>query len=113
MNARLARFFAEEISAWRGQASLARVFWLKGVLTTLVLSVLYATTVAQGQHLAEQLLLIFLAVYTVWILVAIWRCARGDDSFWALMARLLTVAWAGNAALVILFRQLDLLAGSY
>jgi hypothetical protein len=46
------------------------------------------------------------AIYTVWILVSIWRCAGNIDSpaplgvprdVWSMLARRLTVAWAINA----------------
>lgn len=104
----LLRFFAEEIRAWNGQAPLARVFWLYGVLRSLLLILLYATTLILEQRRAEQAMLIFCAIYTAWILVAIWRCADQSESPWAAIARLLTVAWAANAAMVLMFRQLDI-----
>ncbi|MCZ7675539.1 MAG: hypothetical protein M5U35_06290 [Roseovarius sp.] len=106
----LERIFASEIRAWHGRAPLWSVFWLKGVLTSGVLLVLYATTVILHQPLAEQGLLIFCGLYTVWILVSIWRCSLASDTFWALLARYLTIAWAANAGLVLFFRQLELLA---
>ncbi len=48
------------------------------------------------------------AAYTVWILVAIWRSAPNAGPFWATVARMLTVAWALNAAFVLLFLQTEL-----
>lgn len=104
-----ARFFAPEIRAWQGRAPLAAVFWRSGVLTSGVLMVLYVTTVVQRQLLAEQALLILFGLYSIWILVSIWRCSLAADPFWSLLARLLTVAWAANVALVMLFRELELL----
>ncbi len=109
----LRKFFAEEIRAWHGHAPLASVFWLRGVLGSSVLILLYATTVYLEQAFAEQALLVIFGGYTIWILVAIWRCSQADDTFWSFMARLLTVAWAGNAAMILLFRQLDLLSGYF
>ncbi len=106
----LKRVFANELRAWHGRAPLATVFWINGVLSSCVLIVLYATTVILGQPVAEQALLIFCGLYTVWILVSIWRCSLASDTFWALLARYLTIAWAANAALVMLFRQLELVA---
>ena len=32
------------------------------------------------------------------------------EKFWGLLARLLTVAWAGNVIMVLAFLQLDLVA---
>ncbi len=106
----LERFFANEIDAWRGDADLARVFWVNGVLTSAVLMVLYATTIYLQQRIAEQLLLILLAAYTIWIVVSIWRCAAPSETFWATLARYLTIFWALNSGLVLFFRELDLLA---
>jgi hypothetical protein len=58
----------------------------------------------------QQALLIFLAGYTAWILVAIWRCADNSSANWATLARGLTIAWAANIILVLTFLQADLLA---
>ena len=41
-------------------------------------------------------------------MTAVLDAARADP-FWGVPARWLTVAWAGNTALVLLFLQLDLL----
>tara|TARA_R110002020_G_scaffold189446_2_gene388411 strand:+ start:6337 stop:6726 length:390 start_codon:yes stop_codon:yes gene_type:complete len=106
----LARTFAPEIDAWHGNAGLATVFWFYGVLTSSVLMLFYARMVYLRLVIAEQLLLVVFGLYTAWILVSIWRCSVVSGSFWAQLARFLTVAWAGNAALVLLFRQLELLA---
>ena len=58
----------------------------------------------------EQTLLVALALYTAWILISVWRCAERARPHWRLFARLSTVAWAGNALMVLGFLQLDLLA---
>jgi hypothetical protein len=105
----LARLFQREIRAWQGNARLSTVFWRYGVLTSSILVLLYATTVFLHQLIAEQILLILFALYTIWILVAMWRCSVATDSLWSLLARFLTVAWAANVALILLFRQLELL----
>jgi hypothetical protein len=95
--------------AWRGEAELGAIFWIDGVLASSLLVALYATTVVLGQRFAEQVLLILCAGYTLWILVSIWRCSQVSESFWSRMARLMTIAWAADTALVLAFRQLDLL----
>ncbi len=106
----LARIFENQIRAWRGDAPLFRVFWFDGVLNSSVLILLYATTVYLHQRVAEQALLIFFGFYTVWILVSIWRCSAASETFWAMMAKFLTIAWAANALFILFFRQLELLA---
>ena len=101
-------FFEPEVRAWRGEARLSTVFWLQGVLASSALIALYVASIYAGEMLAEQALLIFFGLYTIWILVSIWRCSFAADPFWGLLARWLTIAWAANAALVLFFRQLEL-----
>ncbi len=105
----LALVFAPEIRAWRGDARLWVVFWIYGVGVSSILILLYATTVLQGQLAGQQGMLILGGFYTLWILVAIWRCALAQETIWSQFARFLTIAWALNAALVLLFRQLELM----
>lgn len=110
LSAAFARTFAPEIDAWHGNASLAPLFWFYGVLTSAMMIVLYIRLIYLHLVIAEQLLLIAFGLYTVWILVSIWRCSLTSGTYWAQLARFLTVAWAGNAVLVLLFRQLELLS---
>ncbi len=105
----LARLFADEIRAWHGTGRLSTVFWRYGVLNTVVLMVLYATTVYLNQRVAEEILLIAFVPYSVWILVSIWRCASATPSLWGELARFLTIAWAANLTMILFFRQLELL----
>lgn len=88
---------------------LSTVFWGYGVATSAAIIVLYATAVDMGQIKVQQMLLILATFYTAWILVGIWRCSPNAMPFWGNIARVLTVAWALNSALVIAFLQLDLL----
>ena len=105
----LVTLFAPEIRAWRGEATLSTVFWFHGVLTSLVLTVFFAVSIYQGEVLTEQGLLIGLSLYTAWVLFSIWRCALSADPFWGSLARALTIFWAANSALVLLFMQLGLI----
>ncbi len=104
----LAQVFASEIRAWHGEAALGPLFWGRGVGVSLLLIVFHATLIWQGAVLLQQLSLVAIAAYTVWILVAVWRCAGRADPNWGTLARWLTVAWAANAAMVLLFLELDL-----
>lgn len=106
----LLRFFEPELEAWYGHLPLWKVFWGYGVLASSVMIGLYAMAVVEHRLAVQQALLLFFAGYTVWILVSVWRCAEASDPHWQLIARCLTVAWAGNAALVVVFLQLDLVA---
>ncbi len=109
LRAAFQRLFNAELLAWYGLLPLWKVFWGYGVLASSVLIGLYAMAIFEGRPALQQALLIFFAAYTVWILVSVWRCAETSDPHWGLIARCLTVAWAANAALVVLFLQLDLL----
>lgn len=94
---------------WLGNAPLGRVFWGHGVVLSNLLLGLYGATIYFAQPLAEQFLLICIGLYTLWILVAIWRSAAKVDTVWSLLAQMLTVAWAVNVGLILLFREMELL----
>ncbi len=104
-----ARLFEPEAAAWRGEAGLATVFWGYGVFGSSVLVVLHATALMLRQVALQEVLIVASALYTVWILVAIWRCSARAHPYWGTLARWLTVAWALNGGLVLAFLQLDLL----
>lgn len=89
---------------------MSTVFWGYGVFASCVLAALHAAALDLGQLVFQQFLIAFSALYTVWIVVSIWRCAENGAPFWGVLARWLTVAWALNAAFVLLFLQFDLLA---
>ncbi len=101
-------FFAPELRAWRGQMSLPVVFWGYGVATSVALAILHATALEAGQLLFQQVLILSSAVYTFWILVAIWRCAPNASPFWGTLARWSTITWGLNTAFVLFFLQIEL-----
>lgn len=109
-NESLARFFETELRAWYGLEPLWKVFWGYGVLASTVIGILYALALVQQRTIVQEALLIAFATYTVWIVVSVWRCAQSAAPIWQTLARSLTVAWAANAALVVGFLQLDLIA---
>ena len=96
---------------WSGRGSLAAVFWGYGLAGTALQGMLYWLLMAQGNLLGQQILLLILGIYTVWVLGSIWRCAKlCDVNYFHGSARALTVAWAINAVLLGGFLELDLLA---
>jgi hypothetical protein len=107
---RAAALFEPEFRAWCGRAGLGRVFWVYGVLTSAGLAAVYLLALQAGRRDVQQVLILIFAVYTILILVAVWRCAESAPPGWRLLARSLTVAWAANTALVTGFLQLDLIA---
>lgn len=102
--------FYDEVRAWHGRRPLAPVFWIYGVAVSWLLVLRYAIAMRDGQIVVQQVLLPLFAAYTVWILFSVWRCAANAPPFWGGLARWLTAAWAANAALVVGFLQIDLLA---
>jgi len=106
----LARLFRPEIDAWRGRRSLTTVFWGYGVIVSICLLILHASAMQRQQLLTQQILILVSAVCTTWILTAIWRTAARDNSYCAKLARGLTVAWAVNSFMVLVFPQLDLVS---
>jgi hypothetical protein len=103
-------FFAPELRAWRGEQPLRTVFWGYGVAASGALIALYVIAFYVDHIGLRQALLLCFAAYTVWILVSVWRCANNtSEPFWGLMARLLTVAWACNTILIVVFLQLNLI----
>ncbi len=108
----LLRVFEPELKAWFGLLPLGKVFWGYGVLASAVLVSLYGVSVYENRSAVQQVILFVFAGYTIWILVSVWRCAETADPHWGLIARSLTVAWAANAAMMVVFLQLDLVGHS-
>jgi hypothetical protein len=104
----LRALFSTELRAWHGAEPLGKVFWGYGVLASTTFALIYLLAMDEKRIAMQQALLIVLFAYTVWILVAIWRCAGA--SIWSGLARRLTIAWAGNTILVLTFLQMDLFA---
>jgi hypothetical protein len=102
-------FFAMEIRSWHGEEPLWKVFWGYGVLTSAILATIYAVAIYNAHLVLQQVLLLCFVAYTIWILISVWRCAENtQEKFWGLLARFLTVAWAGNTIMIITFLQIDL-----
>jgi hypothetical protein len=109
-----AAFFAPELRAWRGEQPLWKVFWVYGVAASSALIALYMFGFYLDRVALRQVLLPCFAGYTAWILVSVWRCANNaEKNFWSMLARLLTVAWACNAIMVLIFIQLNLITRYY
>lgn len=103
------RHLVPEVKAWRGEMSLAAVFWIYGVFVSAELAMLHVIALYLDQIWVQQAVILAFALYTPGILVAIWRCADNASPFWATMVRWLTVAWSLNTAFILLFLQIDLL----
>jgi hypothetical protein len=92
---------------WRGKGPLWKVFWLYGVLVSVGLAVLIATAAFQNWVALPALIamIVGLVIYTIWVVVSIWRCADNIEgrpfgytpALWSSLSRALTVAWVINA----------------
>ncbi|HKJ95717.1 MAG TPA: hypothetical protein VKA32_08825 [Gammaproteobacteria bacterium] len=97
---------------WHGDGPLWHVYWLYGVLGSVVLLALLAwiSRYTGVTPMAYTLGAVALAVYTVWILVSVWRCAFNvRNRTWAHVARALTLFWALNVLFLTVFLGLDVL----
>ena len=97
---------------WRGRGPLWKVYWLYGVLGSTVLALILFLLMQRGaiDSVWLQIVLLLLAAYTVWIVVSVWRCASNvENPLYGQMARALTVAWAINALMVLVFLELHFL----
>lgn len=94
---------------WHGEGRLAPLYWLWGVAGSFLLAAIIAGPPLAGRAGVGWALagIAFGAVYTLWILVSIWRCAENiahpaplgvPRDVWSGLARVLTVGWAINAA---------------
>lgn len=110
----VADFFAPELQAWRGEQPLWRVFWIYGVTTSAGLIALWGLGFYLDRVALRQAVVLCFAPYTGWVLVSVWRCANNtNQEMWTLLARLLTLAWACNAVLVIVSVQFNLITRYY
>ena len=110
----VARFLAPEIRAWRGQEPLWKVFWLQGVATSSILIAIYGFAFLVERVALRQALVICFAPYTAWTLVSVWRCANNTrEAFWGMLARFLTVAWAFNTIIILVFVEINLITHYY
>ncbi|GGJ35240.1 hypothetical protein [Neoroseomonas lacus] len=97
---------------WRvlaGRATLGRTFWVYGVLVSTGLALPFLLAREAGRADLQQILLIVFPAYATAILVAVWRCAEHAAAPWGVIARALTVAWALNTLLLLLFLQIELI----
>jgi hypothetical protein len=104
------RFFGAELKTWRGEQPLWLTFWIYGAAVSGFLAILYGVAVYAAAPAFQQMLLIVLGAYTVWVLISLWRCTEGAIRLSEMMARFLIVPWATNVTLVLAFMQIGLLS---
>lgn len=97
----------------RGKGPLWKVFWLYGVIpSNLLLAIILVLLNKSASTAVIDALLVVLAIYTMWIVTAVWQCAENvsnpDNARYGVLARWLTVAWAINTLMFVVFLILDL-----
>ncbi|HUW54221.1 MAG TPA: hypothetical protein VMV99_12475 [Rhodanobacter sp.] len=99
------------VMAWAERAPLWRVFWLYGVIPSNLLWAAALGMMFAGLHInLVRSLLVFLLVFTAWIVRAVWLAAPNvGDRRYGLVSRALTVAWGINTVLLVFFLELQLL----
>jgi hypothetical protein len=77
------------ISLWRGDVPLWRVYWVCGVLTNFLWLVVIALAAATNIQLLEFVLVVLNVIYSLFIMVAIWRSAGryAGNRIWGDLAR--------------------------
>ncbi len=86
-------FFGPEIRAWRGEQPLWIVFWGYGVFAGVGLAMLYALSFYLGRIGLQEALLLCMAGYTFWTLVALWRSSGPAlNTLWGVLASQIAVA---------------------
>lgn len=103
--------FASGMIRFADQHPLWKVFWLYGVIPSNLLWIAVLAMMSNGSWVGvTRGLLVFLLVYTAWIVLAVWRAApNASDPRYGVLARALTVVWAINTVLVVFFLELQLL----
>ncbi len=79
------------------------------MFVSVALILVYIDALYRHDEITEQVMLTLFQLYSMWVLVAIWRCAACATPPWNTVARLVTIAWAVNTMLVAGFLQLDLI----
>lgn len=95
---------------WRGQGPLWKVYWFYGVAVSCALAAAFAAALYAGNVAMQQLLLPVIFLYTLWVVVSVWRCAPNTGKeVYTHLARVLTVAWALNVVFLLIALEFDLL----
>lgn len=102
--------FLDSLFPWQGERDLLVLFWIYGVALSFVIAALLAGALWTGAEALLQASIPIAGIYTLWVVVAIWRCALHARQLWSTLTRWLTVAWAINAMMVLGFLQFDLFA---
>ncbi len=92
------------IGAWTyGEERLWKPFWLGGLVGGIIWSIIIAIAELGGVYVTLLFQILYL-IYSIWILVCVWRCAFNVDWVgWGYIARALTILSVVSWAALIVF----------
>lgn len=93
---------------WRGEEKLWKAFWLWPIVIGLILAVIvYGIGVFTGKGyfgiIATPAYNVAMAVYWVWLTIAVWRCGKNSKAIWRVLSRIVMVL--GTAAMLFVAAQ--------
>ena len=84
--------------AWNGEEELWRVFWIYGVVFSIVLQIVLSIIEDKGIFLLLVFIVLFIS-WSFWNIVSIWKCAFNCDlRLWGYLARttiIINLFWFG------------------
>ncbi len=97
------------LRAWRGEEPLWRVFWVYGVVVGIVITIVDSVLSSFIHGIAYAPFFIFMLAYTVWNIVATWRCAfNAKRRLWGYIARVIMA----TSSIVVLLSLLLMIFGA-
>ena len=85
------------LSYWYGKQKLWKAFWLMGFVFQIVIyfflySILYIGTKIGLTWSIKIIIFLISNIYTIWILVSIWKCAYNvKDKIWGIVSRAIVI----------------------
>ena len=90
------------VKSYKGEASLAKAFWLIYVLFSMILSLVilgaffifipdFSNTLQANEEWYQSLIQVIQLPYLIFAAIAVWRCAKNSWIVWNILARVLIV----------------------
>lgn len=82
--------------SWKGEASLAKAFWLVYVLGIIIIgiiiTILISLVIPHLNYLTHNnLVMTILFPYTLFSSICVWRCAKNSSVFWRILAKIIVI----------------------
>ncbi|MBA3661336.1 MAG: hypothetical protein H0W64_06390 [Gammaproteobacteria bacterium] len=80
--------------SWRGEASLAKAFWivyvLFGILIALLITLIFSLAMPDFNYMNYQYKIMAIQFpYTLFSAICVWRCAKNSTFIWRILARII------------------------